>query len=234
MLVQQLISNSIFPNPTQLVFAKKRNERSERDAFYHVESKNSEFSILLCVNLNGNVTAAISRKNGYISNGCYETNHDWDPVNWADTGNLAVVKTNLGKTDIEDGIEPGEVMKRYMDSITIEKDALCQGGYSNWKLQMQLFVDMLAHKRGAEVEIAFLMPQTVCPGMEHARPWMPPFHEASLIANDRVEDLVLSKDEEDQMKDINESCCPRASNLILNPPFMIRSQTREIFHSSRI
>ena len=234
MPVNQLISNSTFPNPTQLIFAKKRNERSERDAFYHVESTNSEFSILLCVNLNGNVTAAVARKNGYISNGCYETNHDWDPINWADTGNLAVVRTDLSKADIENGIKAGEVMKRYMDSITVEKDALCQGGYSNWKLQMQLFVDMLAQKRGGEVEISFLMPQTVCPGMEHTRPWMPPFHESSHIIDDHVEILALTKDEENQMKEINEACCPRASNLILNPPFMIRSQTREIFHSSRI
>lgn len=234
MLVDQLIANSSFPNPTQLAFARKRNEKAERDAFYHVESVSPEFSLLLCVNLNGNVTSAVSRPNGYISNGCHETNDDWDPVNWADTGSLAVIKTGLTKDDILNDIEAGEVMRRYLDSITTEQDAICQGGYANWKLQIQLFVNMLAQRRSSAVEMSFIMSQTTCPGMEHSRPWMPPFAEASLIAADKVSPLVLREDEVSSLEEINEACRPRSSNLILNPPFMIRSQTREIFHSNNL
>lgn len=231
MIIEQLIDNSVFPNETQIAFARKRTPSTERGAYYHVESKTEKFGILLSVNLSGNVIAAVSRDMGYISDGLHESNDEYEPIHWSDTNNVAIVKTDLTKEDIDNGISPSEVMKRYLESINREDHALCQGGYSQWKLQMQLYTNMLAQARSTHIEMNLLMTKTTCPGMEYSQPWMPPFYEIMEIKGDKASPVKITSAEEARFNDINEACRPRSSSLRLNPPFMTRNQIREIFHS---
>ena len=233
MNIEQLVSNAIYPNPSQLTFALRRSEDTLRGASYYVESRTPSISLLLKVCLLGNITASMLRDHGYVSNGEQQTEDDWQPICWSDSNNIAVIQTDLSRDDIVEPSNPQKIMQSYFDAITLEKDALCQGGYSRWSLQIQLFVDMLAQKYGQQIELDMVMPKTTCPGMEHSLPWMPPFHEVSIIHKDSAEDLKLTDEEEAQLLAIHEECCPRVSCIELKPPFMVRTPMREIIHSRK-
>lgn len=232
MIIQQLISNANFPNPSQLAFARKRDESTRRDASYFVESHNDEYSILLNVNLSGNILTKVSRKNGYISHGRHEVFEDWEDVKWSDSNSLAVIRTDLTFEDLQGEIQPEEIMKSYLEAIANHGDAMCIGGYQNWRLQVQMLVDMMAQKTGHKIELDLIPSMSTCPGMEYIRPWHPPSCEAYIIEGEGARDYILSEDDQRALQKINEKCMPRSSTILLHPPFMIRAQSREIFLSS--
>ena len=231
MLVQQLIENAVFPNPSQLAFARKRTESSQRDASYYVESFNDEYSILLNVGLCGNIAAQTSRRIGYISDGRHEHCEDWEQVKWSDSNSAAFITTDLSFEDLKGEIEPSDIMKAYIAAIATQGDAMCAGGYAHWRLQVQMLVNMIGQRCGRKIELDLIPAMTTCPGMEFTRPWYPPSYETYVIDNDDAHAFDMDKGDIEALHSINERCMPRRSSILLHPPFMIRGQSREIFLS---
>jgi len=231
MLVQQLIDNAVFPNPSQLAFARKRTHSSQRDASYYVESYNDEYSILLSVSLCGNIAAQTSRRLGYISHGRHEHSEDWEQVKWSDSNSAAFIRTDLTFDELKDGMDPCRIMKSYLTAIATQGDAMCAGGYAHWRFQVQMLVDLISKKTGKKIELDLIPAMTTCPGMEFTRPWYPPSYETYVIEEDDAHSFEMDASDIMSLNSINEKCMPRRSSILLHPPFMIRGQSREIFLS---
>lgn len=234
MLARQLVDNAVLPSPSQLAFAKRRSDNSLRDAFIHVETRTDTFDFHLTVNLGGNMSAAICRRSAVISNGFSESRDDWEAITWSDTGNDAIVHTTLTRSDLQDVDCAKEVMRRYLESISTEQDAICAGGFGYWLTQIQLVLDLRAQRIGRKLELDILLPRTTCPGMEHMHPWQPPTWEMFSIDGDNAVIERATDEERRRIDEINLRCRPRRSSIHLDPPFMVRKPWREIFHSTNL
>lgn len=231
MLVQQLIENAVFPNPSQIAFARKRTQCNQRDASYHVESHNDEYSILLNVGLCGNISAQTSRLVGRISDGRAQPSEDWEQVKWSDSNSAAFIRTELSFEELKDQIEPSHIMRAYLAAIATQGDAMCAGGYAHWRFQVQMLVNLMGSRSGKKIELDLIPAMTTCPGMEFTRPWYPPTYEAYVIDDDDAHHFEMDPADIASLESINERCMPRRSSILLHPPFMIRGQSREIFLS---
>jgi len=231
MLVQQLIDNAAFPNPSQITFAMRRTQANRRDATYHVESHSDEFSILLSVGLCGTISAQTSRQTGYIDQGRHQQCDDWEQVKWSDSNSEAFIRTDLSFDEMKDDPDPCRIMKAYLSSIVSQGDAMCAGGYAHWRFQVQMLVNLMGSRIGGRVELDLIPAMMTCPGMEFTRPWHPPSYEAYIIDGDDAHHLDMLDAEVESLDRINEKCMPRRSSILLHPPFMIRGQSREIFLS---
>jgi len=227
----ELIENARYDSESEIAFILKRPAGRLRDVAYGVHSHTEKMAMHLNVSPHGNISLEVGNPNTVIFNGQVEQWSEFEPVRWAESEGLAIVQTELGRDHISKNLPASEIMRHFIEAVSVERKACCLGGWKHWRGQIQHVVNAIGRKQKKAVEVAIAMPRTTCPGMEMTKPWRAPNVEYHAVLEDETYAFSPSDEFVIAINDINAKCLPRASRLRLAPPFMVRTQYTEIFTS---
>lgn len=227
-----LILNARYASDSQILFILKRPENRLRDATYDVVTHNDKIKLHLSVSPNGNMTASIKTNGISISNGEVEEEIDYEQVRWAENDNVAVVRTSLPRNHIFENLSAQEVVRAYIEGISYERHAICRGGYSAWHLQAKLLCWQMAKKLNCDLNVLMEMSRTTCPGLENTRPWHMPRIEYFAVEDDSASEINPDAEIDAKIQELNATMQPSCSQIILRPPFMVRTEQVESFDLS--
>lgn len=227
-----LILNAKYASDSQLLFILKRPENRLRDATYDVVTHNDKISLHLSVSPNGNMSARVKTNGISISNGEVDREDDYETIRWAENDNVAVVRTSLTRDHIFESLSAADVVRAYIESINFERHAICRGGYSAWHLQAKLLCWQMSKKLGRDLNVLMEMSRTTCPGLENTRPWHMPRIEYFVVGDEEVEEIEPDREIDAKIQELNATMQPSCSQIILRPPFMVRTEQTESFELS--
>lgn len=230
--MQQLVANASYRSASALQFMKRHRPASRRTASYVVDAWSDMFRLELTVHGNGTMGARAACVTGTLDSKTFEDARDLEQVIWADRGVPAIIKTELGIDHVEKDLDASEVVKAYLDAIDLQVHAFCPGGYANWKLQMQHYLDYLARNRGCSLEMTSAMPAVTGIGTQGFQAF--PSHEIHIVDDpDNIKPLTLTDEENQRRRWIDQQCRPQASRLrLIFPMTMMRESHAETFNSS--
>ena len=230
--MQQLVANASYRSTSALQFIKRHRPDSRRTAKYIVDAWSDRFRIELTVHGNGTMAARAACVTGILDGQAFEETGDLEQVIWADRGVPAIIKSNLGIEHVEQELSAGDVVTAYLEAINLQSHAFCPGGYANWKLLMQHYLDYLARDRGCDLEMVSVMPAITNIGTQGFQTF--PSHEIHIVDNpDDIKLLSLTTEEQQRRHWIDQQCRPQASRLRLIFPMIMKRETHvEILNSS--
>lgn len=225
----ELLENARYSSPTEIEFILKRPQNRMRGVTYSVETHSEDVRLNLAVSPNGNMTASIATDGNQIADGEMEAAIDMEPVFWADTENPAIIRTSLGLEHIAEDLPAGQIVKAFLDAITVERHAIGRQGYFFWNMNVSALVHAYATHRDMKINVVMEMPRTICPGLENMKPWHMPKMEFFIISDDDAFPFNPPETLLKPLEQLSAKYMPRASALTLRPPFLVRSLHTESF-----
>lgn len=213
------------------VFLSVMTPRKLRELSYRVvaQIQSPDLALELEVHGSGTMRAHVTMPSIHFEDGEIVLQQARQQLQWAEDGTPVVLTTKLDHRHLKKQPNAAQVMRAFVDTIGVRKEASCPGGYQAWCTMMQLFADRIAREQGKPIEIIALPPLPPRQYVDQPERGKTIFEVNAVSDNDTPDPIDGYAD---QLEEMDAHMAPNAMSLLLLPPgLLVRQQHREIFQS---